>query len=585
MKNAFLSLLLLGLLLVGCKSSTDELFVRLNQVGFAPKSEKTATIDVLDMTTSPLSVAVISAQGEEIWSGKASATMPNPISGKPRQIVDFSEVDAEGKFFLLVEGFDDKVPFSISAQPYRELARSAVRAYYFQRASMPIEEPYAEGWAREAGHPDSHVLVHPSAATEARPEGTVLSCPGGWYDAGDYNKYIVNSGYTVGVMLMAYEALEPFFNELALNIPESANQVPDVLDEAMYNIRWMLTMQDLDGGVYHKLTEPGFEGFIAPKDCKKQRYVVMKTTAATLDFASTMALAARVYAPYKEEFPGFVEEATVAAEKAFAWAEKNPEIYYFQDKMNKQFSPAVTTGAYPDTNVTDEFYWAASELYFLTGKEEYMQKAMASRPAAFTPATWGDVAELASLDWLMHGESADADMLQSCLGDLKMHLAPYLAEAESVSVHRSPYGNRAEDFFWGCNSEGCAWRGVECLYAYKLTGDHNYLLNAERCLSFLLGQNATGYCYVTGFGTKPTQHPHQRITVCYDKALPGFLAGGPNPGQQDRNEGMTYPKGIQPDECYLDVRGSYASNEIAINWNVTLATLAAGVEYFRSPAR
>ena len=112
-----------------------------------------------------------------------------------------------------------------------------------------------------------------------------------------------------------------------------------MLAEAMYNIRWMLTMQDLDGGVYHKLTEPDFESFIRPDECKKPRYVVMKTTAAALDFAATMALAARVYAPYERTYLGFVSEATEAAKRAYAWAVEHPEVYYNQPAMNEKFKP------------------------------------------------------------------------------------------------------------------------------------------------------------------------------------------------------------------------------------------------------
>ena len=131
-------------------------------------------------------------------------------------------------------------------------------------------------------------MVHPSAATTKRPAGTIISSPKGWYDAGDYNKYIVNSGFTLGLILQSYQLHLDRFNSLNLQIPESDNKIPDILDEMMYNLEWMLTMQDpTDGGVYHKLTTPNFEGFVMPEDCKQQRYVVQKTTTATLDFAAT----------------------------------------------------------------------------------------------------------------------------------------------------------------------------------------------------------------------------------------------------------------------------------------------------------
>lgn len=580
-------------LLAGCKQTASNPEIRINQVGFAPNQEKTATIDVSSPDAKPCYVAITNDEGELLWHGVASETMLNPVSGKPRQIIDFSYFDKPGTYKLYVDNglTTFTCPFTITEHPYRELTRKALRAFYYQRASMDIVEPYAEGYERKAGHPDEHVLVHASAATAERPEGTVISSPGGWYDAGDYNKYIVNSGYTMGVWLMAYELNPDYFNSLNLNIPESNDKCqitndkcPDMLKEAMYNIRWMLTMQDTDGGVYHKLTEANFEGFIRPDECRKTRYVVLKTTAAALDFAATMALAARVYAPFEATYPGFVAQATEAAKRAYAWAHAHPEVYYDQPKMNQQFKPEITTGAYDDFDVHDEFYWAAIELAILTGEKAYKvdatdhAKAIAEANGQYTPSVWGNVTELGYLDWLMHSE--DKAKNQTNTEALLEYLQPFLDEAESISVHRSPYGNRENDFYWGCNSEGCCWRGIECLYAYRLTGDEKYRINAERCLNYILGQNATGYCYVTGFGTKPTSHPHHRLSYSHPKGThPGFLAGGPNPMRQDaETDGVQYPKDVPADESYLDYQPSYASNEVTINWNVTLFALSAALD-------
>ena len=580
--------LLSALALMGCHyTNPDNGPIRLNQVGFAPNQEKTATITLSDEQLTVSDVFILNENGDTIWTGVTAETCSNPVSGKPCQLVDFSVLTEPGEYTLCAIhpswSSPASAPFIITNRPYRELTRAALRAFYHQRASMATEEPYAEGYARPAGHPDDHVLVHASAATAERPEGTVISSPGGWYDAGDYNKYIVNSGYTMGVWLMAYEMNKEYFDTLKLNIPESGQAMPDMLAEAMYNLRWMMTMQDLDGGVYHKLTTPNVEKFIRPDQCKKPRYVVMKTTAATLDFAATMALAARVYEPYD---PDFCEEAKEAAIRAYNWAVEHPEVYYDQPKMNEDMKQCgeveITTGAYDDFDVNDEFYWAEVELYLLTGEEQYkanvkdhagaIANTLTKDGKYYLPATWGNVAELAYLELLLQGKT-DADALLT-------YLAPYLDEADTISVFRSPYGNRESDFFWGCNSEGCCWRGVECLYAYRLTGDEKYLINAERCLNYVLGQNATGFCYVTGFGTHPTKDPHHRLSYSHPKGtLPGFLAGGPNPARQDAaTDGVKYPKNVPADESYLDYQPSYASNEVTINWNVTLFALSAGID-------
>ena len=565
--------------------------IRLNQLGFAPEQEKTATITLSDERLAVSEVFVLTENGDTIpLSSHLSPVILNPISGKPCQLVDFSELREPGVYTLSIERNNEITSsrFTIEPRPYKELTRAALRAFYHQRASMATEEPYAEGYARPAGHPDDHVLVHASAATDLRPEGTVISCPGGWYDAGDYNKYIVNSGYTMGVWLMAYEMNKAYFDTLHLNIPVTGNPssvtpLPDMLSEAMYNIRWMMTMQDLDGGVYHKLTTPNFEKFIRPDQCKQQRYVVMKTTAAALDFAATMALAARIYAPYKNTLGRFCVEAEEAALCAYGWALEHPDVYYDQPKMNEEFQPTINTGAYDDFDVRDEFLWAATELYLLTGDDFYKSEIINHKSqigSVYTPAVWGNVAELAYLELLMHN-----DQLQITNDQLLAHLESYLNEATTVSVYKSPYGNRESDFFWGCNSEGCCWRGIECLYAYRLTGDNRYMVNAQRCLNYILGQNATGFCYVTGFGAHPTSHPHHRLSYSHPKGtLPGFLAGGPNPAKQDAaTDGVKYPKNVPADESYLDYQPSYASNEVTINWNVTLFALSAGLDALSQP--
>ena len=117
------------------------------------------------------------------------------------------------------------------------------------------------------------------------------------------------------------------------------------------------------------------------------------------------------------------------------------------------------------------------------------------------------------------------------------------------------------------------------LYAHQLTKDKKYLQAAAQNLEYVLGRNATGYCYVTGFGSKRVMHPHHRVSEADGVVdpVPGLLAGGPNPGQQDLASGLKYPS-KQPDESFIDDMNSYASNEIAINWNATLVALLGGLE-------
>lgn len=560
-----------------CSTSTGKLpaeSIRVNQLGYYPLQEKVAVVDSALVEQFTIADAT---SGKEVLRGKGKSTAVSEWSGKTRTTLDFSEIVTPGKYLLEVNG--TSVPFEVKDKVLAPLADAALKAFYYQRTGMPIEEQYAGKWNRPAGHPDNKVMVHPNAASPQRPAGTIISSPKGWYDAGDYNKYIVNSAYSIGLMQSIYELFPDYFARQSVNIPESANTTPDLLDEMYYNLDWMLTMQDpSDGGVYHKLTTSSFEGFIKPIDCKQQRYVVKKSVTATLDFAAAMAQASRLFAPYEEDYPGFSKRAIAAAEKAYLWAKKNPEAYYEQDKLNKEYQPAVTTGAYGDNKADDEFFWAATELYLTTGKAAYREDAAKKAPETFQTPGWPSVSALGVFAWLQPGrELNDAD--RTFAGLLKEKLLAYseaaISGADTSSFH-SPYGNKAKDFFWGCIAEGCANQGISLVYAYLQTGNKEFLTNAYRNSDYMLGRNATGYCYVTGFGSKSPMNPHHRLAAsdAIEEPIPGFLVGGPNPGQQDK---VAYASNY-PDESYSDTEPSYASNEIAINWNAALVGLASALD-------
>ena len=377
-------------------------------------------------------------------------------------------------------------------------------------------------------------------------------------------------------MLCSYEQNKAYFDRLSVNIPESTNQTADVLDELYYNLRWMLTMQDpYDGGVYHKLTTPNFEGFIMPVECKQKRYVVQKGTAAALDFAAVMAQAARIYEGSKD-YPCFAETAARAAMAAYGWAERNPQVPYMQGKMNENYQPAVYTGEYGDFSFTDEWFWAATELYILTGDQQFAEVAAKHQPRHFTAPTWGMVASLGAYDWMTL--CPENTIAEACKQQLLQH-CDSIVSTVATSSFQTPNGNSSRDFGWGCLAETFGTNGLSLLYAHRLTGDKKYLTTAQQDADYILGRNATGYCYVTGFGTKSPMNPHHRLSFAdgIEAPYPGMLVGGPNPGQQDKADVKAYPSS-QPDESYADVMQSYASNEIAINWNASLLALLGWLE-------
>lgn len=550
----------------------DGVEIRRNQVGYAPQQEK---IIVVEGMKPDGKLRVTTPEGRTL-KPKATRKAVSPWSGKTRYIIDLGKLTTAGRYHVTLGA--EQCDITVADHPLRDVASSALRLFYLIRSGVPIDKGGA--FNRPLGHPDTRVLVHNSAASPARPTGTVISSPFGWYDAGDYNKYVVNSAFSIGLMFVAYEQHRDYFEHLRTDIPESNNQTPDFLDEMMFNLRWFLTMQDpFDGGVYHKLTTPNFEGFIMPTECKQQRYVVQKSVTATLDFAAVMADAARLFEPYQQDYPGFSAQAAAMAERAYQWATANPTAFYRQEQLK---DPAVTTGTYSDMNARDEFFWAATALYRLTGKLHYLNDARQYQPERFTTPTWGNVASLGAYEWLTFKQfnvkvaDTQAEAVSALCEKMQAQLNSYCDEAVkdvATSCFNSPYGNKPRDFGWGCLAEFCCCQGMALLMADKMTGTDHYRTFALQNADYLLGRNATGYCYVTGFGDLSPMHPHHRPSAAdnVEAPFPGMLVGGPNPGQQDKRDmhNATYPSNY-PDESYIDDAESYASNEIAINWNASL---------------
>ena len=421
------------------------------------------------------------------------------------------------------------------------------------------------------------MLVHPSAADSSRVAGTVISSPRGWYDAGDYNKYVVNSGISTYTLLSLFEDFPDHMKTVKLNIPESGNNVPDVLNEALWNIRWMLTMQDPnDGGVYHKLTNAAFDKMVMPSQATTTRYIVQKSTAATLDFAAVMAQSARIFKQYQKEFPGLADSCLSAAKKAWAWAQQNPGVLYQQNAINQKFDPKITTGEYGDGNVSDEFLWASAELFVTTGESQYLKTVDRSAEKAIVLPAWNQVATLGYYSILRYG-----NLLNTSFPDLTGLKRKYLDFADGLinntdsTAFKTVIQKLPSNFIWGSNAVA-ANQGMALIVAYKISGDRKYLRNALANLDYLLGRNGTGYSYLTGYGSKTPMHPHHRPSIADGiiEPIPGLLVGGPNPGMQDH---VLVPS-IIPDEAYIDDDRAYAVNEIAINWNAPFAYLVNALE-------
>lgn len=563
--------------------------IKINQSGYYPNAPKIAAITIDYKTdeyaSSNFGFYVLKANvGDTVYKNKLSEIHTSTNSSTKTRIADFSGLHQKGTFVIYVPGIGNSYPFRIDNNVHKEAATAILKGFYYIRSSTPLEEKYAGKWHRPGGHPDTAVLIHPSAASTKRPAGTIISTPGGWYDAGDYNKYVVNAGISTGTLLSAFEDFPDYFAHLSTNIPESGNGVPDVLDEALYNIRWMLSMQDPnDGGVYNKCTNAAFDPMVRPGVTKLPRYVVQKGTAATLDFAAVAAQGSRLVKKYNQQYPGLADSLLNAAANAWKWAQKNPAMEYDQDAINKQFEPKITTGAYGDRSFKDEWFWAAMELLGTTGKKMYYDSVEKHSTDSANLPSWSNVEMLGFYtmarlkNTLPSFAKGTADIFaQRIVGFADAYL-PRIATNAFATV----MGGSRKEFNWGSNSDA-ANQGIALINAYLITKDKKYIDAALTNMDYLLGRNATSYSFVTGIGSKSTMRPHHRPSISdgIEDPVPGLLAGGPNPGTQDH----AYYEYTEPEIAYSDTDASYASNEIAINWNSPAMYLFNAIEALQAAA-
>ena len=552
--------------------------IRLNQIGFYPEAPKIAII----LAGKGSSFSLQTLGKHTLFTGKLKRSVQPDPAGHYTWVADFSACHQPGDYILAVPGIGNSYPFTISRSVHEKVADASIKAFYYMRASIPLEEKYAGKWHRAEGHPDDKVLIHASAVGSGRSEGSLVSSPRGWYDAADYNKYIVNSGISTSTLLSLYEDFPDYMKTVKLNIPESGNGIPDVLNEVLWNLRWMLTMQDpIDGGVYHKLTNASFDKIIMPEKATAPRYFILKSTAATLDFAAVMAQASRVFRQFPKKLPGLADSCRDASIYAWDWAVKNPDIIYNKYVLNDNFSPKITTSDYGDRDVSDEFIWAASELFVTTKDIKYGAAVSLLPDNKMLLPSWGHVGLLG-----YYSISKNSDHLTNIgfkyLSEIKnrvLGFANNLIKDADKTAYKAVIYKKRSNFAWGSNSVA-ANQGIALIQAYLLSHDKKYLKCALDNLDYILGRNGSGYSFVTGYGSKTPMHPNHRPSMAdsvFDP-IPGLVVGGANPYMEDH---IRLPS-IVADEAYIDNEQAFAVNEVAINWNAPFAYLVNAIEALKN---
>jgi endoglucanase len=567
--------------------------VRVNQLGYLPKLEKTAT--VVSDSKQPLEYKLLDAKGQAVSQGKTQVVGTDAASGDTVHLVDFTAFTTPGKGYVLQVGTEKSDPFDIDAALYHKLKFDALKYFYLNRSGTAIDKAYVPNpaLARPAGHPKDVAPCFKGSGCDYS-----LDVTGGWYDAGDYGKYVVNGGISVWTLLNWYERTKHLSGDLSDwgdikgFIPESGNKVSDVLDEARWELEFFLKMQVPEGKpnagmVHHKIHDVEWTGLgIAPHESRPARALHAVSTAATLNFAATVAQAARVW---KDLDPKFSKVCLEAAERAWKAAKKMPDKYALQ-------ADTIGGGPYDDNQLADEFYWAAAELYVTTGQKTYADELENSKldkefsdnfttsdpDKVLTPMTWQRIESLGKISMAVVPSKLSAAARERYRAQIVKAAKAYLAIADHQGYRVPLEPSKSGKYPWGSNSFVLNNMLVMAL-GYDFTKDAQLERGVALGMDYILGRNPMAQSYVTGYGTRPLMNPHHRFWAHqanpnYPHPPAGVVSGGPNSGVEDPYVKAAGLPGCAPAKCFIDHSEAWSTNEIAINWNASLMWVAAWLD-------
>ncbi len=507
--------------------------LRLSSIGYVPDSAKHATV----LGTASASFTVHRQSDDSAaFSGSLTAVGGDGLA-------DFSELEEPGSFYLRVDGVGRSPDFVIAESAYVEPYRTAMLGLYAWRSGVDVSFTYeGQTYSHAAGHTDDARLDFVGQP------GVVKDATGGWYDAGDYGKYIVNSAITMGALLKAWEDFRLALEPVELQLPPSMASLPDYLEELRYQLDWMQKMQFADGRVSHKLTPVDFAGFVMPADDDSVRYLSPWGSAATAGFVATMAKASRSFATHD---PTYATELLAAAELSYEFlndnlADHRPDL---SDFANAQYQ----------TDDPDDRIWAAAEMWEATGSDDALADFEA-RVGAFdyeVPLNWdwGDQSNLGVFTYLESTRAGRDPNVVNALESALQTTANSLAQNAS-----STYGRGIEEVYWGSNGT-VARNCITLRVAAQLFNDPRYVAACADQVAHLFGRNEYNRSQVTGVGANPPMNPHDRRSGSDGIAAPypGYLVGGASRAGN-----------------WQDVEESYETNEIAINWQGALVYALAG---------
>ncbi|TYQ16271.1 UNVERIFIED_CONTAM: dockerin type I repeat protein [Acetivibrio alkalicellulosi] len=533
--------------------------IKVNQVGFLTNMEKFALVtgfpEVLTADVGTGFSVVNTSNGSIAYEGSLILLSEFEANDSGEKILkaDFSDLKIPGEYYIKVDadGIENSLNFMIGEDIYNSLLIDSSRYFYYQRQGIELVPPFAPDYPRSDKTPQDSAAVFRSGTRDP------IDVTKGWYDAGDYGKY-VNAGATgVSDLFWAYEMFPSQFRDDQFNIPESGNGIPDILDEARWQLEWMLKMQDEESGGFFPRVQSNDDNNVT------QRIIMDQNGPTTDDTACAAAILAHAYIIYKDIDSDFAQECLSAAKKAWNFLENNP---------NNIVSPS---GPYNVRNDRSNRLWAAASLlratddsvyneYFLDNYQSFSSKFRDDWGYAHG---WGDM-WLTAFFMYYKAESRQRAAINWINTELDVWLEKMITRYE-----KNPWYNAIVpgNYFWGINKQVLNVP-MSAIIASSLRDTYtdriaNFGLGS---LGWVLGANPLRLSFVSGFGEDSIEEIFSTIYNNDGKpGIPkGYLAGGPN-----RYEGEGLSRFAA--KCYTRSAGDWVSNEHTVYWNSPLVFMAA----------
>lgn len=533
--------------------------VRANSVGYLPDRAKRATV-----LGAASEFDVKTEDGEVVFSGDLPPAKESSETGELLTVADFSELTTPGRYYVEVPGAGRSPVFEIGDNVFREPLEALMLGIYGQRCGTEVSFEFK---GNHFHHGECH--MKDASLQHATNESTIKPATGGWHDAGDYGKYTVNGGFAVAMLLKAWEHFRDKLEGVEFQMPERGGEVPDILDEAKFQVDWVLTMQFDDGSAAHKVSGLDFEGMgVSPEGDGAPRYFSKQSTAAAAHVVAVAAQAARIFEEYD---PDYAAKCLEAAQKSWAYLEANPDSVQ---------APQGSFGLMQyNTNDPDDRLWALAELWETTGEPALLAKleeALSERNVRMN-WDWPDVENLGFYTYALsrHASQEDGDPRNpDVLAEVEASLIASGDQVVNNAVNHEYGRGIGGMYYWGINGV-IARVTMNLQVAHRLTGDDKYLDAGVQQLDHLLGRNYYSRSQVTGVGYDPPRAPHHRPSVAdrVSAPWPGLLVGGSNqdPEAPDDNP---YASATS----WRDASDDYRTNEVAINWSTAMIYALAGFQ-------